>query len=100
MNIQQIASERLAELGCYKLPKTVRDIVIASFILFAESHFKRLAKRHITSAKIAKAFLEFLRQNNGGDTDYLNLPLQDETNRLAGTNTPLKNPPYEHNNSN
>ena len=89
MSPQQIAFERLAELGCDTLPKTIKDSIASAFASTAESNYRKLARRHITSPKVARHFLNFLKQKNEGGDDYLNLALPGETIDIAGTNPPL-----------
>lgn len=89
MTAQQIAFERISELGCSALPKSIRDSIASSFASTAETAFRKLARRHITSPKVARHFLEYLKQKNEGGNDYLNLPLQVESIDIAGTNPPL-----------
>ncbi|MEI6070872.1 MAG: hypothetical protein WCS31_03700 [Verrucomicrobiae bacterium] len=88
MTPQQIAFERLAELGCDTLPKVIRESIASAFAATAESNFRKLARRHITSPKVARHFLDFLKQKNEGVNDYLDLPLQGESIGIAGTNPP------------
>ena len=89
MSPQQIAFERLAELGCDTLPKAIKESIASSFASTAEANFRKMARRHITSQKVARHFLDFLKQKNGGVNDYLNLPLHSESIDIAGTNPPL-----------
>lgn len=88
MTPQQIAFERLTELGCDTLPRAIKDSIASAFASTAEANFKKLARRHITSPKVARHFLDFLKQKNEGGDDLLNLPLQVEAKRIAGTNPP------------
>lgn len=89
MSPQQVAIERLTELGCDTLPRAIKDSIASAFASTAETNCRKLARRHITSPKVARYFLDYLKQKNEGVNDYLDLPLQGESIDIAGTNPPL-----------
>jgi len=53
--LHKILSERLAELGCEELPKSVRNR-LASDLDVEVAEYARKRTRHITTAKVARAF--------------------------------------------
>lgn len=94
MNIDSILSERLLEIGCEKLPSSVRNYLRFSLAEAAAPAMKRVARKQITPTAIAKGFVRVLTEKNvGGEQgqDHLSLsPDGIETIPLAGTHTPHK----------
>jgi len=92
MNIDSILSERLLEIGCEKLPSTVRKFLFFSLAEAAAPAMKRIARKQITPTTIARAFVSMMTEKNvGGEQgqDHLSLsPDGIETIPLAGTHTP------------
>jgi hypothetical protein len=95
MNVEQLLSERLLEIGCEKLPPAVRKFLLFTLTAAAAPAMKRLARKLITPTAIAKSFVRVLTEKNvGGEQggqDHLSLcPEGIETIPLAGTHTPHK----------
>jgi len=95
MNIEQLLSERLLEIGCEKLPPAVRNFLRFSLAAAAVPAMQGLARKLITPTAIAKSFVRVLTEKNvggeqGGECGQDHLILSPETNPLAGTHTPHK----------
>lgn len=85
MTIRQIIQARLAQIDCTILPADAKARIIDDFSELAHAKLIALANRHITRAKVAKAFTASQSKQRGVD-HLLSLPPQaHETINIAGT---------------
>ena len=87
MTNRTLAMRRLKALGCEKLPASVLKRILEDFEEVSAQIIERAVRRRITINKVAQALTHEIRaKKEQGVSHLLVLPLQDESNQLAGTN--------------